>query len=158
MPEQPTDKQIQAEAEVLVRKFGLDPNASYVVATPHGRNTAGFGTKFCGYHEALTYEKTVIDFTNLPYIAEVGVHCGAGFVNKPGLLDGLTIVEGHELAETQTDPIPPRGWWGSSGELGDICAWAKTTSDQPFSTGSFPVQPLWSDAANACTLTGPNGP
>ena len=80
-------------------------------------------------------------------------------MNNPGTLDGVTIVEGHELAETQTDPgADYSGWGGPDGEIGDICAWDSTTSNQAINGATFPVQPLYSDVASACTLTGPNGP
>ena len=157
----PTDYEVQQEAKKLVDQFGANPNASYVVQTPWGHNESGFGTSWCAYHGAFTYDKTVIAYTYMPYMPEAGTSCGANFVNKgaAGTLDGVTIVEGHELEETQTDPNPPSGWYGSGGEIGDLCAWNPATSNQPFGNSTtFPVQPLWSDVANACTLTGPNGP
>jgi serine protease len=155
----PSDSQIQQEAAKLVAKFGANANASYVVQTEHGHNTSGFGTEFCAYHGAFTSGGAIIAYTNLPYIPDAGANCGAGFVNNPGTLDGVTIVEGHELAETQTDPgADYSGWGGPDGEIGDICAWDSTTSNQAINGATFPVQPLYSDVASACTLTGPNGP
>ena len=39
-------------------------------------------------------------------------------------IDGVTIVEGHEYAETITDQNPAGGWIDSTGyENGDKCAW-----------------------------------
>jgi serine protease len=155
----PTDGEIQQEAAKLVKVFGANANASYVVQTPYGHNTNGFGTEWCAYHGAFTSGGVIIAYTNLPYMPEAGQSCGAGFVNNPGTLDGVTIVEGHELAETQTDPgANYSGWGGNDGEIGDICAWDSTTSNQPINGNTFPVQPLYSDVASACTLTGPNGP
>jgi hypothetical protein len=156
IPNVPTDAQLQLEAQKLVDKFGADPNASYVVATPHGHSTSGFGTEYCAYHGAFTYKGTVIAYTDMPYMSDAGPSCGSGFVNNPGTYDGVTIVEGHELAETQTDPgADYSGWGGNEGEIGDICAWDSTTSNQPFTTGTYPVQPLYSDTAKACVLSGP---
>lgn len=157
----PTDQQIQAEAAKLVAKFGANANASYVVQTPYGHNTSGFGTQWCAYHGAFTSGGTIIPYTNLPYIPEAGQSCGANFVNQgtKGTNDGVTIVEGHELAETQTDPgADYSGWGGQDGEIGDICAWDSTTSNQPFGKTTYPVQPLYSDVSSSCTLTGPKGP
>ena len=43
---------------------------------------------------------------------------------RHGTLDGVTIVEGHEYAETITDQNPAGGYTDSSGEEnGDKCAW-----------------------------------
>lgn len=65
---------------------------------------------------------------------------------------GITIVGGHELAETGTDQFPSSGWLDSSGsENGDKCAWIRSGQGAaaydtfPNST-SFPVQSLWSNA------------
>ena len=41
-----------------------------------------------------------------------------------GTLDGVSIVEGHEYAETITDQNPAGGWTDPSGsETGGKCAW-----------------------------------
>ena len=59
-----------------------------------------------------------------PYIPDAGASCGQNFVNSNGPLDGVTIVEGHEYAETVTDQNPAGGYTDSSGaENGDKCAW-----------------------------------
>ena len=73
-------------------------------------------------------------------------------IKDPGL-DGVTIVEGHEYAETLTDPYPSTGWIDSSGqENGDKCAWVKlgqgASQNITLSTGSFAVQSTWSNAYN----------
>ncbi len=57
-------------------------------------------------------------------------NCGANFISPPkdesGADEGVTIVEGHEYAESVTDPNPPSGWYNNSyGEIGDICAWTE---------------------------------
>ncbi len=39
-----------------------------------------------------------------------------------GPTDGITIVGGHEFAETETDIFPSTGWLdGSGSEIGDKC-------------------------------------
>ena len=50
VPANPTDYQIAEESLAGVAKFGYDANGSYVVATPHGHSTQGFGTEWCAYH------------------------------------------------------------------------------------------------------------
>jgi serine protease len=69
---------------------------------------------------------------------------------------GITIVEGHEMAETITDQFPNGGWLdGGGSENGDKCAWI-TSGNQgasanvtfPSTDLTFPVQSLWSNAFN----------
>jgi serine protease len=95
-------------------------------------------------------------YTNLPYIPDAGASCGANFVNKTGgSLDGVTIVEGHEYAETVTDPYPSSGWLDANGaENGDKCAWISSgkqgaAANITLTTGSFAVQSLWSNSFNS---------
>jgi serine protease len=157
VPSSPSDSQVQAEARALEGHFGYNKNASYVVATPHNHNTPGFGTQYCAYHGATSSNGGVISYTNLGYMTDAGQNCGQNFVNPGagGLLDGVSIVEGHELSESQTDPQPASGWYNNSyGEIGDICAW-QGLADTTLTTGSFAVQPLWSNSASACVLHSP---
>ena len=138
------------EALRAVAHFGYNVDANYFVVTPHGVTTSGFGTQFCAYHSSATSGSGPVSYTDLPYIPDAGTNCGQGSVNSPGTLDGVTIVGGHEEAETQTDPFPNSGWVDSTGaENGDKCAWiglANTT----LNGGTFPTQPLWSNASSSC--------
>jgi len=80
---------------------------------------------------------------------DAGAGCGQGSVNYPGTLDGVTIVGGHEQAETETDPFPNSGWIDANGaENGDKCAWIQLENN-PFA-GGFPTQPLWSNSGSHC--------
>ena len=79
---------------------------------------------------------------------DVGGNCGAGIVNSPGTDDGVTIVEGHEQAETETDPNPFSGWNSGGGEIGDLCAWQDLENNP--NAGGYPTQPLWSNASSSC--------
>jgi hypothetical protein len=157
VPSAPTDAQIQAEAAHLVTHFGYNKYASYVVATPTGRSTSGFGSSFCAYHGAFTGTHGLVSYTNLPYQTDAGFACGQGFINSPGTNDGVSIVEGHEYAESITDDNPPTAWYnGTYGEIGDECAWqAPPAGDISLSTGSFAVQGLWSNKSSLCKITGP---
>src|SRR5581483_5726673 len=49
---------------------------------------------------------------DIPYQTDAGANCGQNFVNSgsAGLLDGVSIVGGHEFAEAATDPNPGLGW------------------------------------------------
>jgi hypothetical protein len=163
-PSKPRQSQLAAEAAKAAGHFGNTTAATnltvqYVIATSHGHNANGFGTQYCAWHSSTSSAYGTIGYTNLPYITDAGASCGANF-NGLGPTAGITIVEGHELAETQTDIFPNGGWLDSSGaENGDKCAWNSATASVSFSGGSFPVQPLWSNAANnssgGCVLSYP---
>jgi serine protease len=159
VPSSPTDAQIQAEAAKAVTHFGFNKDASYVVATPHNHNTGGFGSSFCAYHGATSTSKGIASYTNLPYMTDAGSNCGQNFINGgiKGKLDGVSIVEGHEYAESQTDPQPISGWYNNSyGEIGDLCAWLKPPAgDITLSTGKFAVQGLFDNKKMACEISGP---
>ncbi len=157
IPSKPTDQDIAKEAYKLAQHFnyyGFD--AAFIVATAHNHNTPGFGKgkgEFCAWHNFATTAKGPISYTNFPYIPDAGHACGAGTVNHPGTLDGVSIVGGHELAESQTDPFldawyDPKGH--STGEIGDKCLW-ENLQEIPFGNQAFfPTQPLWSNVADGC--------
>jgi len=167
-PSRPRQSQIAAEAVRAAQHFGNTTAASnasvqYVIATSHLHNSGGFGTQYCAYHSSTSSTVGNIAYTNLPYITDAGVSCGANFSGL-GPNAGITIVGGHEMAETMTDQFPDGGWLDSSGaENGDKCAWISSgqgaAADITFSTGTFPVQSLWSNAFNngsgGCVLSYP---
>ena len=124
-----------------------------MIATAHGNNASGFGTQYCAWHSSTSSSVGNVAYTNLPYITDAGASCGANF-NGLGPKAGMTIVEGHELAETITDQFPNGGWLDRQGaENGDKCAWSAATSSQQMGGSSFPVQPLWSNASSSCVLS-----
>lgn len=157
-PSRPRQSEIAAEAVRAAGHFGnttADKNASaqYVIATATGNNSRGFGTQYCAYHSSTSSAFGNVAYTNLPYITDAGGRCGANF-NHLGPNAGITIVGGHEMGETITDQFPNGGWLDSSGaENGDKCAWISSgqgaAEDTTLSTGSFPVQSLWSNAFNS---------
>jgi hypothetical protein len=153
-PSRPSQSQLAAEAAKAAGHFGNTSSAAnatvqYVIATATGNSASGFGTQYCAWHSSTSSSYGRIAYTNLPYITDAGASCGANF-NGLGATAGITIVEGHELAETITDQFPNGGWLdGSGAENGDKCAWNAGTSNQPVGGGSFPVQPLWSNAYNS---------
>ena len=154
IPANPTDAQIQAEAAAAVTHFGTgnSVNVQIVVATPTGHSTAGFGTQFCAYHGTVAADPNVA-YTNLPYMTDAGAACGENAVNAGanGTLDGVSIVEGHELAESITDPLL-NAWFDANGlEIGDKCQWVGLMNLNTWPR-AFAVQPLWSNNANGCVL------
>jgi serine protease len=166
-PTHPTQSQLAAEAVRAAANFtntavGSNASTQYVIATAHDNNMTGFGTQWCAWHSSTSSSYGTIAYTNLPYMTDAGGSCGANF-NGLGANAGITIVEGHELAETITDQFPNGGWLDSSGaENGDKCAWI--TSGQGASAkvtmndgATYPVQSLWSNAfdngAGGCVLS-----
>jgi hypothetical protein len=153
VPTNPSQSQVAAEAGVGVTHFGFDPNGEYVVATPHGRSTPGFGTSFCAYHDDAFSGNNIFSFTNLPYMPDAGSSCGANITTAPSdessVDEGVTIVEGHEEGESVTDPQPFSGWNSQQGEIGDICAWIDIEND-PFGKKSYTMQPMYSNATESC--------
>lgn len=158
-PSSPTQSQIAAEAVRAAASFGNTTSASnataqYVIATATRNNEQGFGTQWCAYHSATSSAYGNIAYTNLPYITDAGASCGANF-NGLGPAAGITIVGGHEMAETISDQFPNGGWLdGSGSENGDKCAWVQSgqgaSANVMFPNGTvFPVQSLWSNAFNS---------
>jgi len=167
-PAHPKQSQIASEAVQAAAYFGFkaagaNANVQYVIATARGSSSSGFGRQYCAYHSSTNSSYGNIAYTNLPYITDAGASCGANF-NGLGPKAGITIVSGHELAETISDQFPTTGWSDSNGaENGDKCAWIASgqgaSANVTFSTGVFPVQSLWSNAFNSgaggCVLSYP---
>ena len=168
-PSRPKQSQLAAEAVNAANHFGnttASSNASvqYVIATANGNNSSGFGTQYCAWHSSTSSSAGNVAYTNLPYITNAGASCGANF-NGLGPDAGITIVGGHEMAETITDQFPSTGWLDANGaENGDKCAWISSgqgaAANVTFTGGaSFPVQSLWSNAFNSdaggCVLSYP---
>ena len=148
VPTHPTDSDLGSEALAAVAHFGISSsvNVQIVVATPTGHSALGFGTTFCSEHSEFLQGSAVVTFTDLPYITDAGGACGG--------LDGVSIVAGHEIAETITDPELSAWFDAGQNEIGDKCAWTNLSTITT-STGTFVVQPLWSNIANGCVLATP---
>jgi serine protease len=161
---------IGAEAVIAATHFGnttqaSNLNAQYVIISPTGTDPDSYKSGgFCAWHDytgdstldgggAVSSADGTLAFTNLPYLTDAGASCGQGFVNSPGTLDGVTIVEGHEYAETITDTWPAGGWTDASGyETGDKCAWISSgqgaSQNITLTTGTFAVQSTWANDFN----------
>jgi hypothetical protein len=167
-PSTPDQSQFAAEAARAAAHFGNTTSVSnatvqYVIATAHANNAAGFPTQYCAWHSSTSSAFGMLAYTNLPYITDGGASCGANF-NGLGSEAGVTIVAGHELAETMTNPFPSTGWFDSSGaEIADKCAWISSGQGAAAAitlpTGTFAVQSLWSNAfrgySGGCVLSEP---
>ncbi|HEX9056194.1 MAG TPA: hypothetical protein VF818_01570 [Ktedonobacterales bacterium] len=156
LPKRISQSAIASEAAKAAAHFGNTTASSnttvqYVVATPTGHSMNGFGTQWCAWHSSTSTNYGNVAYTYMPYITDAGASCGANF-NGLGQNAGITIVGGHEFAETESDIFPSTGWLDSGGaENGDKCAWNSATSNQNLNGVSYPVQPLWSNAANSQT-------
>jgi serine protease len=173
--------QLAVEAVSAAAHFGnttaaANRNAQYVVVSPTSALPDGFdaGGGFCAWHDytadptldggGAAASPTPVAFTNLPYVSDATLSCGMNFVNKgvAGTLDGVTIVAGHEYAETITDQFPVGGWLDSAGaENGDKCAWITlgqgATENLALTTGVFAVQSTWANdfggGAGSCVVS-----
>ena len=157
-PSSPTQTQLANEAITAAGHFGnttagSNTHVQYVINTATGNNSSGFGTQYCAWHSSTGSSYGNIAYTNMPYITDAGASCGADF-NGLGPNAGITIVGGHEFAETETDIFPNGGWLDHRGsENGDKCAWISSgqgaAANITLSTGTFAVQSLWSNAFNS---------
>ncbi len=155
----PSQSQLATEAVNAAQYFGntaagSNDTTQYVIATSTGNSSRGFGTQYCAWHSYTSSSYGNVAYTNLPYITDAGASCGANF-NNLGADAGITIVEGHEAAETVTDQFPSSGWLdGNGAETGDKCAWIASgqgaSANVTFPDGeTFPVQSLWSNVFNS---------
>jgi hypothetical protein len=149
-PANATQAQIAAEAAAFADYFGATGTDTQIaVISPSGTHPDGFpSTGFCAWHSYTNDSSgNFVAFTNLPYVLDAGSSCGANSVQ--GSLDGFSIVEGHEFAETLTDPAL-NAYYDSSGyEIGDKCAWINLFA-QSTPSGTFAQQPLWDNSSSSC--------
>ena len=127
-------------------------HVQFAILTATGHNASGAGSSYCAWHSSTSSAIGTIAYTNMPYVTDYGASCGANF-NGLGPKAGITMVEGHEFAETETDIFPNGGWLDSGGaENADKCAWISSGQGASASVAmngkSFPVQSLWSNAFN----------
>jgi hypothetical protein len=155
-PSSPSQSDLAAEAGRAAAHFGVTSadrgHVQFDILTASGHNASGAGSSYCAWHSSTSSSIGTIAYTNMPYVTDFGSSCGANF-NGLGPNAGITIVNGHEFAETETDIYPNGGWLDSRGaENGDKCAWISSGQGASASVSlngtSFPVQSLWSNAFN----------
>ena len=180
-PSAASGHQIGVEAVNAANHFGnttaaSNRDAQYVILSATGLNPDNYQTQgFCAWHDyngdstlsggAVNSPYGDVAFTNMPYVMNLGASCGQRFVNSPGVLDGYSIVEGHEYAETITDQNPAGGWTNQQAnayggqENGDECAWISSgqgaSADVATATGTFAMQSTWSNDTNRCDISHP---
>jgi serine protease len=181
------------EAQRAMSHFGITDlnDANIVIVQPPGLSDPNaLSQGYCAFHDytwpgvaSNVYNgvQQGISYSNIPYQLAVnsnGVNvCGENAVNSgaQGKLDGFSIVLGHEMEETVTDPGAEDvvgngpthlgGWYDTidANENGDKCAWVgldpltgQGTVPIPGALGdikgnagsTFAVQSLWSNQAN----------
>ena len=180
-PSAASGHQIGTEAVNAAAHFGNTTAASnryaqYDILSPTGLNPDNYKTQgFCAWHDyngdstlsggGVTSPYGDIAFTNMPYVMDQGASCGQNFVNAGGTLDGYSIVNGHEYAETVSDQNPAGGWTNHQNnsfggqENGDECAWISSgqgaSANVAMGTGSFAMQSTWSNDTNRCDISHP---
>jgi serine protease len=144
-----------AEAARAAKHFRVTDlaNADFVIAQPQSfSDPNAYKAGYCAFHDYTEpglakgiYDglQTGVSYTNMPYVTKIeseGTNvCGTNAVNPgaEGKLDGVSIVLGHEIEETITDPGAEDivgsgegqknlgGWYDAldANENGDKCAW-----------------------------------
>jgi hypothetical protein len=161
---------LAAEAQRAVAHFGITDlnNSDIVIAQPPNYSDPNaLASGYCAFHD-YTYPgveggiyngiQQGIQYTNMPYSLAINSgganECGENAVNSgaQGKLDGFSIVVGHEIEETNTDPGAEDvigtgtsaqqigGWYDAldANENGDKCAWV----GENLATGSGPPEPI----------------
>ncbi len=185
------------EAQAAVAHFGITDlaNSNIIIVQPPGLSDPNaLSQGYCAFHdyvwpgvESNVYNGLTqgIAYSNIPYqlaINSGGANvCGENAVNSDarGKLDGSSIVLGHEIEETVTDPGAEDvvgssatylgGWYDTldANENGEKCAWVGenlftgTGPPEPIpgalgdiqgnAGDTFAVQSLWSNIANEGT-------
>lgn len=168
-PQSATEVQLGVEAAAAAQHFGntteaQNRNVQYVIDSPQGTDPDKWKELgYCAWHDFERSSYGQLAYTNMPYLPDVA-GCGSNWFgeNTPrGLLDGYGIIGGHEYAETLTDPNTPGGWTDATGqEVADKCAWIPYGSNgglffENLSTGSFPLQTIWSNEDHLCMASDP---
>src|SRR5262245_4162957 len=181
-PDNATGHQLAAEAIKAAKHFGnttqaANRNTQYAILSPTGTHPDGFNTPnglpFCAWHDdsadpnlpgGPVSSALDVAFTNMPYVNDIGTGCAENFVNggDQGVLDGFSIVLGHEYSETITDQLPAFGWtntFSGGEENADLCELNPPgpfgANDLTLPTGTFAMQSTWSNntSGGSCAFT-----
>jgi hypothetical protein len=176
-PKAATGTQLAAEVIAAADHFGNNFNGfsnqdnQYVITSPPGTdpvNVVSDGD--CSWHSWTTptaWSGDEIAYTNMPYLpGDSGCVPPSGKITPRGaVLDGVTMVSGHEYAETLTDAFGGDGWTGTNGlvdENADKCNWGQFNNAPngtvALSTGTFAVMSSWANDGGGngkCELSHP---
>jgi serine protease len=161
VPLHPTLAQMEAEAQKAANYWGdRSVNAQYIIALPTGhRDQRSIDQGFCAWHNYTWSNNSPISFTAMPYLVDQVPNCGRNQVNAgtAGLLDGVSILAGHEYVESVTDPFMNAWTDTDRNETSDKCLqWTLPGyfRNTTFTSGTFAVQPNWSNYAYQTTGNG----
>jgi hypothetical protein len=148
VPAHPTLAQIQAEGKRAALAFGdYSYNAQYVVVLPPGHfDQYSLDNNACAWHYYSWVDSTRwVTVTSLPY--QFDNTCGTwnnvnGFASYP--YDAVSVVAGHEYAESVTDPAI-QGWRDpvSGEENADKCTLVR--GNVTLNRYVYPMQATWSN-------------
>jgi hypothetical protein len=162
------------EAARAISHFGITDltNANIAIAkSPNYSDPNALSTGYCAFHDYTQPNiengiyngvQSGIAYTNMPYALAINSGsanvCGENAVNPgaAGKLDGYSIVLGHEIEETVTDPgaevvlgsglgtTDLGGWYDTvdANENGDKCAWVGESLTGPLVPGQPAVTPI----------------
>ena len=153
VPAKPTVSDIQAVVQRAANQMAdYGYNAQYVVAMPWGvADQKSTANHWCGWHDwKYASGSSWVTYTALPYEPYMDRYvygCGGGSVNGAtnGVLDGVSILAGHEYAETVNDPGLNAWLDADNSENGDKCSWVNLGNRTLANGYSFPMQPTWSN-------------
>jgi len=139
----------------------LDTSGLYFVLTsPDVRETSGFCTVFCGFHNHANIAGSDIKYS---FVGNASIQCPDGCMaqaasspnNNPGA-DGMASVMAHELSEAVTDPDLNAWFQTSSGEEnGDLCNFNfgsvfrvgnGSSANQTLGGRNYLIQQMWRNA------------
>ena len=152
VPSRPTSTDMaNAASRAALRMGDVSYLAQYVIATPWGVvDQYSLSAGACAWHSwVYPNGSNWVTYTSMPYTPYLDssiYNCGGNSVNgSNGRLDGVTIVAGHEYAESVNDP-GLNAWKDSDGsENADKCAW-RNLANRPLANGyTFAMQPTWSN-------------
>jgi serine protease len=162
---------LAAEAARAAAHFGVTDlsNADFVIAQPANYSDPNaVASGYCAFHDytqpgleggIYNHVRKGLSYTNMPYALSINSSgtnvCGENAVNSgaAGKLDGFSIVLGHEIEETVTDPGAEDirgsgtnttnlgGWYDSidANENGDKCAWVGESLGLPGEPAVTPI-------------------
>jgi hypothetical protein len=161
VPDTPSNDDMSAEAQRAYSHFaqiGFRGEPIFVIALPphHGQDWFKSG-KYCAYH---SYANAIPGQSDSPFAYWISLpfqpdraNCvdpgSDGFGH--GILDAVSTLAGHELAETLTDPVD--GSWKDTygNETGDKCqSQPRTNIGNPGGNFYWQVQSLWSNDVGGC--------
>jgi len=151
----------------------LDPNGAYFVLTAADVKVSGFGSSFCGYHSAQTYNSSIVRyaFVGNPYPLHSNCTPQQPVADSPNGnrgADAMASTIAHELDEIVTDPNLNAWYDGGGSEVADKCAWT-FGSTYTVSNGSnanvnlggkdYLIQQNWINASGGfCGMSASPGP